>query len=164
MMGRTQWQRRIASPLGDLLAVTDGHALIGLDFDRPGTTDDGLPEPAAALLDATAAQVAAYFAGLRRRFDLPLGPQGTPFQRRVWDALLEVRFGCTASYADIARRIGQPAAVRAVGAANGRNPVAIVIPCHRVIGADGTLTGYAGGLARKQALLALEARHAFALA
>lgn len=164
MTGSTHWQRRIATPLGDLVAVTDGQALTGLDFDRPGATHTDAPPAAAALLAATAAQVAAYFEGQRRSFDLPLAPHGTPFQRRVWDALLAVPYGRTASYADIARTIGQPAAVRAVGAANGRNPIAIVIPCHRVIGADGTLTGYAGGLARKRALLALEAQQAFTLA
>lgn len=98
-------------------------------------------------------QLAEYFAGNRQAFDLKLAPQGTPFQRAVWRALGEIPFGTTCCYADIARRIGRPTAVRAVGAANGRNPVAIVVPCHRVIGRDGSLTGYAGGLDRKRWLL-----------
>jgi methylated-DNA-[protein]-cysteine S-methyltransferase len=158
-----RWQRTVASPLGPLCAVTDGTAVTMLDFDRPGGDTPDVPSAARGLLDRVQAQVAEYFAGERRTFDLPLAPRGTPFQRAVWTALLELPYGTTASYLDVARRIGQPAAVRAVGAANGRNPIAIVIPCHRVIGADGTLTGYAGGLPRKQALLALEARHAFVL-
>jgi methylated-DNA-[protein]-cysteine S-methyltransferase len=158
-----RWQRTIASPLGPLTAMTDGAALTVLDFDRDGVDSADVPAAAAALLERAAAQVGEYFAGARMTFDLPLAPAGTPFQQAVWRALLAIPYGATASYVDVARRLGQPAAVRAVGAANGRNPIAIVIPCHRVIGADGSLTGYAGGLARKQALLALEARVAFAL-
>ena len=95
-------------------------------------------------------------------FDVPLAPAGTPFQLAVWRALCEIRYGSTVSYAEIARRVGRPTAMRAVGAANGRNPIAIVIPCHRVIGANGTLTGYGGGLDRKAKLLALEAPAPFA--
>jgi methylated-DNA-[protein]-cysteine S-methyltransferase len=98
-------------------------------------------------------QLAEYFAGHRRVFDLPLAPRGTPFQRAVWQALGTIPFGGTCSYADVAERIGRPGAARAVGAANGRNPIAIIVPCHRVIGRDGSLTGYAAGLARKRRLL-----------
>jgi methylated-DNA-[protein]-cysteine S-methyltransferase len=104
-------------------------------------------------------QLDAYFAGERRAFALKLAPRGTEFQQRVWQALSAIPYGETTTYAAIARTIGQPNAVRAVGAANGRNPISIVVPCHRVIGQDGTLTGYAGGLPSKQRLLALEARH-----
>ena len=101
-------------------------------------------------------QLGAYFAGAARDFSLPLDPRGTEFQRRVWDAVAKVPYGATCSYADIARAIGKPAAVRAVGAANGSNPLPIVVPCHRIIGADSSLTGYGGGLEMKQGLLALE--------
>jgi len=159
----THWQRRIDSPLGPLRATTDGKALLALDFDGDVRDSVEAPGDAARFLDRVAAQVAEYFAGRRTAFDLPLAPRGTSFQQDVWRALLSIPYGHTASYSDVARTVGRPAAVRAVGAANGRNPIAIVVPCHRVIGADGTLTGYAGGLRRKQALLALEARHAFAL-
>ena len=101
-------------------------------------------------------QLAAYFAGRLTAFDLPLAPQGTPFQRRVWDELRRVPHGQTVSYGELARRIGSPTACRAVGAANGRNPLCIIVPCHRVVGANGKLIGYAGGMPRKEALLALE--------
>lgn len=112
-----------------------------------------------AASDITAAacdQLAEYFSGLRTVFDLPLAPVGTPFQRRVWHALCEIPYGTTCSYRDIAESIDNPKGVRAVGLANGKNPIAIVIPCHRVIGANGKLTGYAGGLNRKATLLELE--------
>jgi methylated-DNA-[protein]-cysteine S-methyltransferase len=105
-------------------------------------------------------QLEAYFAGALRRFDLRLAPAGTPFQRTVWRALLDIPYGETISYGELARRIARPAAMRAVGAANGQNPLAIVIPCHRVIGSDGRLVGYGGGLPAKVALLELEARAA----
>jgi methylated-DNA-[protein]-cysteine S-methyltransferase len=105
------------------------------------------------LLDQAMQQLAEYFDGTRRVFDLPLRPEGTEFQRRVWGQLLQVPFGQTVSYQDIARAIGRPRAVRAVGAANGRNPISIVVPCHRVVGSDGGLTGYGGGLWRKEWLL-----------
>jgi methylated-DNA-[protein]-cysteine S-methyltransferase len=102
------------------------------------------------------AQLDAYFAGRRRDFDVRLAPEGTPFQLRVWAALCEIPYGETISYAELARRIGNPNAVRAVGAANGRNPLPIVVPCHRVVGADGSLVGFGGGLDVKRALLDLE--------
>ena len=107
-------------------------------------------------MQAAEAQLGEYFAGRRRRFELPLAPQGTPFQRQVWQALAGIPYGATVSYAQLARQIGNPAGLRAVGAANGRNPLPIVLPCHRVIGADGELTGFGGGLPVKQFLLQLE--------
>jgi methylated-DNA-[protein]-cysteine S-methyltransferase len=109
----------------------------------------------AALADALG-QLRAWFAGERREFDVPLAPRGTPFQLAVWEAVAAIPWGATCSYADIARRIGKPNAVRAVGAANGANPLPLIIPCHRVIGANGSLTGYGGGLPLKQQLLAWE--------
>jgi methylated-DNA-[protein]-cysteine S-methyltransferase len=112
------------------------------------------------LLDAAATQLNDYFLGQRQRFELPLDlTQGTPFQQGVWRALLDIRSGETTSYGALAARIGRPQAVRAVGAAVGRNPLGIVVPCHRVVGASGSLTGYAGGLDRKQTLLQLERDH-----
>ncbi|HEY2902366.1 MAG TPA: methylated-DNA--[protein]-cysteine S-methyltransferase [Polyangia bacterium] len=151
----------VPSPVGALTLVADADAaLIGLYFDsdpigalrrEQGVRDDRRLQPAARQLDE-------YFAGRRTRFDLALAPRGTPFQKAVWAALVAIPFGQTASYGDIAQAIGQPAAVRAIGGANHRNPLAIVVPCHRVIGADGSLTGYGGGLDRKRLLLALEAR------
>ena len=148
------------SPIGELLLVGDGQALTGLYLipDRPpapAIRADAPRDPDA--LRPAAEQLEAYFAGELTAFDLPLAPSGTPFQRAVWDALLTIPYGETVSYGEIARQIGDPSAVRAVGTANGRNPISIVIPCHRVIGADGSLTGYGGGLERKRALLALEA-------
>src|SRR5205085_9923425 len=110
------------------------------------------PEPARQLRE--------FFAGERTAFELPLRPAGTPFQRAVWDALLEVPYGETTGYGALAQRLGRPGAARAVGLANARNPLAIVVPCHRVVGASGALTGYAGGLERKRFLLELEARGA----
>ncbi len=111
-----------------------------------------------SILDRAERELAAYFAGRLRRFTIPLAPEGTPFQRAVWAALATIPFGETRSYSDVARAVGRPRAVRAVGAANGRNPLALVLPCHRVIGASGALTGYAGGIDRKEWLLAHEQR------
>ncbi|MEM1053929.1 MAG: methylated-DNA--[protein]-cysteine S-methyltransferase [Bacteroidota bacterium] len=144
------------TPLGDaLLLANDEGALTALTFDAP-PPPDARHDPG-GLADA-ADQLRAYFAGERSVFELPLAPTGTPFQREVWDALLTIPHGETRSYGDLATAIGQPGGAQAVGAANGANPIAIVIPCHRVIGADGALTGYAGGLHRKRALLDLESR------
>jgi methylated-DNA-[protein]-cysteine S-methyltransferase len=112
------------------------------------------------ILARTAAQLVEYFAGTRRVFDLPLAASGTPFQQRVWQALTTIELGTTWSYGELARAIGNPTASRAVGAANGKNPIWLIVPCHRVIGANGTLTGYAGGLPIKQALLEHERRMA----
>ncbi|MHB8079166.1 MAG: methylated-DNA--[protein]-cysteine S-methyltransferase [Candidatus Krumholzibacteriia bacterium] len=144
----------VPSPLGPLRLTGDGAALTAIDFHAGGRAAAG--RPADPLLREAARQLAAYFAGRLRVFDLPLAPHGTPFRRAVWEALLGVPWGATASYGQIARRIGRPRAVRAVGAANGANPLPIVIPCHRIVGADGSLTGYAGGLAIKAQLLELE--------
>jgi methylated-DNA-[protein]-cysteine S-methyltransferase len=151
----------IATPLGPMSAAFDGPVLVGLAFrDAPAAAQHGAPAPppadVAPALAVLRRALEAYFAGRAVAFDVPLAPAGTPFQQAVWRALCAIPYGTTASYAQIARRIGRPRAVRAVGAANARNPIAIIVPCHRVIGADGTLTGYAGGLERKRALLALE--------
>jgi methylated-DNA-[protein]-cysteine S-methyltransferase len=152
----------IDSPVGKLKLVATDEGLAGIlwEKDRPGRVrlnieaeDDRHP-----MLLETERQLAEYFAGQRKEFDVPLDFAGTDFQRKVWNALLTIPFGETRSYAEIARQIGRPAAARAVGAANGRNPVSIVAPCHRVIGSTGTLTGFAGGLDVKARLLALERR------
>ncbi|MDR6788083.1 methylated-DNA-[protein]-cysteine S-methyltransferase [Sphingomonas sp. BE138] len=152
----------LPSPLGDLTLVADDFALVAILWpdDRPGRVPLGASAdtPDHRVLAAAAAQLADYFAGSRTAFDLPLAPRGTAFQRDVWRALDEIPYGETRTYADIARTIGRPTATRAVGAANGRNPISIVTPCHRVIGRSGALTGFAGGLAAKQHLLALEQR------
>lgn len=144
-----------AGPL-EIAANDDG--LVRVAF----TDGDGAPPRPAAwrrddrFLAAARAQLDQYFHGVRTTFTLPRAPCGTPFQRRVWDVLCEIPYGATTSYGALARRLGDAKATRAVGAANGRNPLAVVVPCHRVIGADGTLTGYAGGLHLKQLLLELE--------
>ena len=140
----------VDTPLGTITLVARGHALAGLWL--PGS-DVAIPRGDARVLGAAREQVAAYFAGELTAFDLPLEPEGTNFQRRVWDELLRIPYGETWSYGQLAARIGRPHASRAVGTANGRNPIAIIIPCHRVIGANGTLTGYGGGLPAKQWLL-----------
>jgi methylated-DNA-[protein]-cysteine S-methyltransferase len=149
---------RIPSPIGNLILVMEEGTLREIRF--TSGSSPGEP-PADAVEDAkplrrVAQQLAEYFAGKRREFDLPLAPRGTPFQRRVWDELLSVTYGRTATYGEIARAIGNPKGVRAVGLANGRNPIPIVIPCHRIIGSNGTLTGYGGGLPIKRQLLELE--------
>jgi len=167
MTGSPTFSSTIATPLGPMRAMFDGPALVELAFidtsttaPAPVTVPAPLPVPTHVAGHLAALHVAldAYFSGRDVPFVVPLAPVGTPFQREVWTALRDIPFGATASYAEIARRIGRPRAVRAVGAANARNPIAIFVPCHRVIGADGSLTGYAGGLERKRALLALEAR------
>jgi methylated-DNA-[protein]-cysteine S-methyltransferase len=150
---------RIASPVGPLGLATDGEALTRLEFldarDADATT---AASGQSALLDEACRQLAAYFAGRLREFDLPIRLQGSPFQVRVWEQLRLIPYGTTVSYGEIAARLGMPiTASRAVGLANGANPVAIVVPCHRVIGADGKLVGYGGGLHRKRFLLDLEA-------
>jgi methylated-DNA-[protein]-cysteine S-methyltransferase len=150
----------IRSPVGalSLIASDSGLAAILWENDRPGRVRlDGAKEDAAhPILRETERQLAEYFAGRRRAFEIPLDFAGTDFQKAVWQALLTIPYGETRSYAQIARQIGQPTAVRAVGAANGRNPISIVTPCHRVIGSSGKLTGFAGGLATKAFLLRLE--------
>jgi methylated-DNA-[protein]-cysteine S-methyltransferase len=148
-----------ASPIGRLLLTSDGTALTGLYMEpsRKAQSTEGWAQDAGiAPLAATLHQLSEYFAGTRREFDLPLRLDGTPFQQRVWRELTEIPYGETWSYGQLAKRIGSPSASRAVGLANGRNPVSILVPCHRVIGADGSLTGYGGGLERKSWLLAHE--------
>lgn len=148
-----------ASPIGELLAVARGGALVRLSMQaapHPIALDPGWRRDDGAFAELRT-QFDQYFAGQRRAFELDLAPAGTPFQRRVWDALLEIPYGETESYGELARRVGAPGAARAVGAANGENPIAIIVPCHRVIGASGRLTGYGGGLERKRLLLELEA-------
>ena len=145
----------VQTPIDRLVVASDGSAIVGVWManaepedarwaDRRGTD---------SLLDEARRQLVAYFARRLRAFDVPLAPNGTDFQRRVWNALREIPFGTTISYAALARRVSNAAAVRAVGAANGRNPIPIIVPCHRVIGSDGSLTGFGGGLPRKQWLL-----------
>lgn len=146
--------------LGEFLLVADGDALVGVYFlgqkHFPAAVPaSGEPEPG-DVLNRAVRQLDEYAAGRRTDFDVPLAPQGTPFQRDVWQALRAIPHGVTVSYGELARRIGRPQSVRAVGAAVGRNPISVLIPCHRVVGADGGLTGYAGGLDKKRALLALE--------
>lgn len=149
------------SPLGAMRLAASGDKLAGIWFPQHARTPDldtaanGARHP---VLVATRRQLQEWFDGERRTFDLPLVTSGTPFQRRVWAALREIPFGETRTYTELARRAGRPAAMRAAGAANGRNPFSIVVPCHRVVGADGSLTGYAGGLVAKAWLLSHERR------
>jgi len=166
----------IDSPIGPLTLTASGGVLSRLHMaeqwhrppdpaDAAGDPADAAPDPANAAADRAGfaevvGQLSSYFCGELTRFDLPLALHGTEFQLRVWAALQEIPYGETISYGELAREIGQPSASRAVGLANGRNPIAIIVPCHRVVGADGTLTGYGGGLERKQMLLDLERRHA----
>jgi methylated-DNA-[protein]-cysteine S-methyltransferase len=141
----------VETPLGTIWLAGDDDGLRRVSFEP---VPDAQPRP--AVVEEAAKQLLAYFAGELEEFELPLSPEGTGFQRRVWGAVADVRYGQTASYAAIAAAIGRPTACRAVGAANGRNPLAIVVPCHRVVGSAGALTGYGGGLGRKRALLDLE--------
>jgi methylated-DNA-[protein]-cysteine S-methyltransferase len=145
----------IASPVGPLRLTAGNGALTEIAFLGHAEAERGDLDTD-PVLRAAAEQLGEYFAGDRTTFDLPLAPIGTPFQQAVWHVLREIPYGQTWSYADVALRIGKPTAVRAVGAANGRNPIPIVVPCHRVVGANGTLTGYGGGLENKQTLLGLE--------
>lgn len=152
----------VDSPVGPLTVVAEGDAVVGLYMDVPARA------PSSKILGTSdgrgftgvVEQLGAYFDGRLTRFDVPLRLGGTPFQQRVWAALQEIPYGETTSYGEIATSLGQPTASRAVGLANGRNPVSIIVPCHRVVGSDGRLTGYGGGLPRKEQLLALERRKA----
>lgn len=154
------------SPVGELMLVASDSHLAGVYFTPH--PEDGIASgkwhrssggtAADAILIKARAQLTEYFAGTVTEFDLPLGPNGTPFQTRVWDALRAIPHGQTISYGELARRLGAPKAMRAVGAANGRNPIPIIVPCHRVIGARGDLTGFGGGIERKRWLLAHEVR------
>ncbi len=152
--------RKIATPLGTLLAVAADGALTGLYFEggrhAPPVAPDWIEDERAAPLPECARQLADYFEGRRQCFDLPLLPKGTPFQERVWREIARIPHGRTLTYAQLASRAGAPGCARAAGAATGRNPLSIVVPCHRVVGSDGQLTGYAGGLARKRRLLEME--------
>ncbi|BAN49462.1 methylated-DNA--[protein]-cysteine S-methyltransferase [Metapseudomonas resinovorans] len=145
------------SPTGPLLLAGDaaGLQMLYMDTERRGYPNADW-QPATRQFDEACRQLDRYFAGKLKRFDLLLAPHGTPFQQQVWQALLQIPFGRTTSYSELAESIGKPKAVRAVGTANGANPISIIIPCHRVIGRDGSLTGYAGGLPRKALLLKLE--------
>ena len=143
------------SPLGEVLVEAQDGALTKVHF-APFTPPPEEPSPDEPLLQQAVRELAEYFAGERQDFDVPVGPPGTPFQQAVWAELRRVPYGETATYAELAARLGSPGAVRAVGSANGRNPVAVLVPCHRVIGSDGNLRGYAGGVERKRALLAIE--------
>lgn len=155
------WIHRIPSPLGDLYAVRAEGAIVGLSFDPEAAEHRWAAGPGAATIDSRALlplqrQLGDYFEGRRRCFDLPLDLRGTPFQRRVWEEVGRIPWGHTATYGDLARRLGAPGSARAIGAAVGANPVLLLVPCHRVLGASGRLTGYAGGLDRKARLLRLE--------
>lgn len=157
--GTTRSWTTVASPIGDIMLVADESGLCELQL--PGSfepREDAKGGAAAGgVLTAAAAQLSEYFAGRLTQFDLPLAPQGTEFQLRVWRALRDIPYGTTESYGSVAARTGNPRAGRAVGMANNRNPIAIVVPCHRVIGANGALVGYGGGLSMKQWLLTHEA-------
>jgi len=154
----TIWYDNLPTPIGCLRLVADGQGLREVWFETGRHRRDPAPtwthSPQA--LAFARVQLEEYFAGTRQLFDLPLHPIGTPFQLAVWQELARIPYGTTISYGELAQRIGQPQAVRAVGAANGRNPLPIVLPCHRVIGANGSLTGFGGGLPTKRFLLAME--------
>src|SRR5450631_1874353 len=151
------------SPIGRLLLHSDGTAVTGLYMDVPGRPQRALENwveyGGAGPLPQAIGQLKEYFHGTRREFNLPIRLHGTEFQQRVWNMLTEIPYGVTWSYGELAKRIDNPNASRAVGLANGRNPISILVPCHRVIGADGSLTGYGGGLERKRWLLAHEGLH-----
>jgi methylated-DNA-[protein]-cysteine S-methyltransferase len=157
------WFATVPSPVGPLLLTKRGEALVGLSMQDqahapvPDSSSSSVREDPTRFVHE-ASQLAEYFAGRRARFDVNLQLEGTPFQRQVWQALLRIPFGQTISYGALARAVGRPGASRAVGAANGRNPVGIIVPCHRVIAADGTLGGYAAGTVRKSWLIDWERR------
>lgn len=153
----------VDSPIGPLTLVSDGGHLVGCYMadqkHRPDETAFGDRDDSAAPFEETRRQLAEYFAGERTEFDLPLAPVGTEFQRLVWTALRRIPYGQTWSYGRLATEVGNAKASRAVGLANGRNPLCVVVPCHRVVGASGSLTGFAGGIERKKTLLHLESSH-----
>lgn len=154
---------KVPSPVGELVVAASGGGITGVYFptsrhgppptEREGWTEDDGHDASSGLLARAREQLDEYFARARTSFELPLAPAGSPFERRVWDALRAIPYGTTVSYGELARRLGDPRATRAVRAANGRNPIAIIVPCHRVIGANGDLTGFGGGLDRKRWLL-----------
>jgi methylated-DNA-[protein]-cysteine S-methyltransferase len=149
------------SPQGRMLLVAGDNGLSGVYFDGqkylPGVDAGWQRDAGHRTLAQAKRELAEYFGGGRKRFETALAPEGTAFQKAVWKAISSVSFGETISYGELARRAGSPGSVRAAGAATGRNPISIIVPCHRIVGSDGSLTGYAGGLERKRALLALEA-------
>lgn len=149
------------SPYGQMLLVANDAGLAGVYFDGqkylPTVASQWRRNPGHARLRQAQRELTEYFAGKRKRFELALAPEGTEFQRSVWKAISSVEFGETISYGELAARAGCPGSARAAGAATGRNPIGVIVPCHRIVGANGSLTGYAGGLERKRALLALEA-------
>ncbi len=159
----TRWLEH-RSPLGPMIVAARPEGVVGAWFvgqaHFAGAATDWCEDRTDRVLRATAEQLDEWFAGQRRQFALLLAPHGTAFQRAVWEAIARIGYGETQSYAALAASLGKPGAARAVGAASGRNPLSIVIPCHRLLGRQGALVGYAGGLERKQALLALEAAHA----
>ncbi len=151
----------LETSIGPLLIAGGSGAICRIEFPRNGEAcrpADGWRETVSGAVAEAARQLSEYFAGTRKEFDLPLAPEGTEFQRGVWRHLQDIPYGETITYGELARRMGNPKASRAVGAANGANPIPIVIPCHRVIGADGKLTGFGGGLPVKEALLSLEGK------
>ena len=149
-----------ASPHGQMLLVADGEGLCGVYFDgqkyHPQVAPEWRRDVRHAPLRQAQRELAEYFGGERKRFEIALAPAGTPFQRTVWKAISTVSFGKTITYGELARSAGYMGSARAAGAATGRNPISIIVPCHRIVGSNGSLTGYAGGLDRKRALLALE--------
>ena len=148
------------SPQGQMLLVANREGLSGVYFDGqkylPQVESDWRQDARHALLRQAKQELSEYFVGERKRFETALAPEGTPFQQAVWKAISTVGFGKTITYGELARRSGCPGSARAAGAATGRNPISIIVPCHRIVGSNGSLTGYAGGLDRKRALLALE--------
>lgn len=154
---------KLQTPVGELTLIASDQALRAIIWESgpvfdPAGLDKGTAQPDQPILRQAGEQLQAYFRGERQSFDLPLAPQGTEFQKSVWQALLTIPYGQTRSYGELAAQLGQPKASRAVGAANGRNPLSIVVPCHRVIGSSGKLTGFGGGLEAKELLLKLESR------
>ena len=169
VLKRPQYAKVIDSPLGPIMLTADGINLTGLYLDDSAAVHARIENSSGHTLlegtdldifSAAAVQLDEYFAAERRDFDLPLAPAGTAFQRSVWQGLLDIPYGETSGYGQLAAAVGRPKASRAVGAANGKNPISIIIPCHRVIGADGSLTGYAWGEEKKRILLDFEAEHA----
>ncbi|HWA00241.1 MAG TPA: methylated-DNA--[protein]-cysteine S-methyltransferase [Caulobacterales bacterium] len=153
------------SPVDTLTLIASDDALTSVFFEnnKHGAPPEDVKRGTNKIIDETRRQLDAYFAGKRTSFDLPLAPSGTPFQLKVWKALSRIPYGATRSYGQIAAEVGAPQASRAVGAANGRNPIPVIVPCHRVIGADGSLTGFGGGMERKRFLLQLEQSDALIL-
>jgi methylated-DNA-[protein]-cysteine S-methyltransferase len=160
----TLFHKEMKSPVGKLKLIASGHALVAVLWEREPPDRVKLDAPMLApehpILIATERQLNEYFAGARIEFDLPIEPRGSKFQKKVWRALRKIPFGQTRSYLELAKALGSAGASRAVGLANGKNPLSIIVPCHRVIGSDGSLTGFAGGLETKAALLALEGKAA----